>query len=143
MLFRSPGLQNLLADPVLLHIQPPGIDQRKDKENGQDSVKQNEEGIVPVNGFPAFLVGFNRSQRTQLAQIIAAGKLRVREEHIQVEQRLKNEEQDTSAPLAAGAGTKAHDHIAETGFPVSVPERLHQVLQFFADAPKQTEEPSE
>ena len=88
--------QDFLGNLVLLDVGPPGVDKGHNKEEGQDAVKQDFEGVVAVNGFRHFNhaeaalllhhlgVSFHGAQAGQLAQPIAAGG-----DHIENEYDLK------------------------------------------------------
>ena len=81
-------------------------------------IKQDKEGMVAVLNCPALLDRFNGTQCVQFAQVINTGELGIREKHIDIENGLEQEKQQTAAPLPAGKGTETHDRITQLGFPV-------------------------
>ena len=135
-----PGSQDLLADLVLTDVHPPGIDEGQDEEDGQNTVQEDEEGVVAILGHAADLGGFHSAQGAHLRQVRPA-----EEENVQVEHRLEKEEQNAAHVLSSCEGAEAHHQEGHAGFPVAGAEGINNILacqpQLLHNAPKPQEKP--
>ena len=134
------GGQDLLADLVLTDVHPPGVDEGQDEEDGQNTVKEDEEGVVAILGHAADLGGFHGTQGAHLGQVRAS-----EEEDVQVEHRLEKEEQNAAHVLSPCEGAETHHQEGHAGFPVAGAEGIKDVLalqpQLLHNAPQPQEKP--
>ena len=74
-------------------------------------------------------------KRRQLLQPVNAA--RRRDEHVEDEDRFKEQEEETAQDLSSGNIAKAHEDIGDLGLPVTVDEGGDKVFQFAADPQEQ------
>ena len=128
------GGENLLCNLVLPDVHPPCVDERKNKEDRQNAVQQNLEGVVVIGRdeniqiFVIDLAGPDLAEGRQHTQPVSAGQNHVPDKHD-----FKKQEQQPPKNLSPGDTAKAHDEKGKLGFPVPVNKSAHNIRHFSAD----------
>ena len=124
------------ADPALLDLQPPGVNERDDKQNGQQAVKHDLDGVVTgvpdlsvENGVVGAAALYRTDGRTFLEPLAllqpvdaAAGN-----QHIGDKDKLKQKEKQTTHDLAVVEVTEAKDEKGQLDSPVALGESRSDV----------------
>ena len=115
------GGKDLFGNPVLLHIQPPGVDKGDHEDDGKQAVQEDLKGVVAVDpdiGVQDLIVHFTGghiAKGAELAQPVAAGG-----DHVYNKYHLEEKEQQAPQNLSPGNVAEAHNQERNLGFPAAL-----------------------
>ena len=120
-------LQALLGLAVLLDVDAPEVDQRGDDDDGEQTVEQDQEAVVAVDGLAALLVGLYGAEGEELAQVPPAEI-----QDIEQNAALEAEHREAAHDLSACELAEAHDQEGEPGRPAALGEGQPDLLEILA-----------
>ena len=136
---RLAGPQDLFRDLVLADIGSPGVEKGNDKEDRQNAVEQDAEGVIAGlihPGVQELIVqsvgdGMLLAEGRQHLQPVCAA---AGDHHVDDKDDLKQKEHQSAEHLPAGNAAKAHHGIGQLGLPIALNEGGNDVLPFVYNA---------